>query len=55
MNKRTPPCCENCPKNGSNVAGHCSGRLCPKWKEWFTVEWYRIRRAAQALKNNGRK
>ena len=55
MNEQTPKCCEGC--RYATASGLCMNRLgmCAEWRAWFRKEWARIRRAAQEIKNNGRK
>lgn len=45
-----PECCKNC-KNllpGGECAAKSKG--CARWRDWFRLEWARIRRAADKIK-----
>lgn len=49
-----PECCKNC-KNllpGGECAAKSKG--CARWRDWFRLEWARIRRAADKIKQKRR-
>lgn len=46
----TPECCKNCPNHGKDGACEGHGRMCKRWRAWFSVEWSRIRQAAAIIK-----
>lgn len=46
-----PKFCEKC--KCLEPDGSCrSAKRCSRWTSWFTVEWQRIRKAAEKIKEN---
>lgn len=53
MSHKTAKCCENC--RNATKDGQCKiGALksCVRWRDWFSKEWAKIRKAAEIIKKN---